>query len=270
MAPLGGLAAALRTLGTGRSVLVGGETMTAALDRTIRDALDGSESLQDATDLAWALMHRKSGPELDAIRAACALLDTAALAMRGAHRSGAAVTDVVLAGERAAGKAGAQDVRTLFSLDGGGTLQPFTTPKRAIGDPLQVYVAVRRFNYWAEAFVPLASRPHPAGQAAAAILRCAAAAVKPGARADDLSRMIATASAPYRMHPMTACVANTIGLALEQPPHTDIGDTFAAGEVYSLKVGLTDGAEANAIVSAMVAVGDDASDILWEPTAAMA
>ena len=38
---------------------------------------------------------------------------------------------------------------------------------------------------------------------------------------------------------------------------------FEPGEVYSVRAGLTDGAEQHAILSAMVAVRDDGTDVLW-------
>ena len=69
------------------------------------------------------------------------------------------VTDVVLAGENAANKLGAQDVRVLFSVNSGRTLQPFSRLIEKSADPLQVYVAVRRLNYWAESFAMLSERP---------------------------------------------------------------------------------------------------------------
>jgi len=62
----------------------------------------------------------------------------------------------------------------------------------------------------------------------------------------------------------TGALANSFGLALEETPCTDIGTTFEAGEVYSLKIGVTDGADQHAITSAMIALREDGSDILWK------
>ncbi len=55
------------------------------------------------------------------------ILRARSTAIADAKRAGAGVTAAILAGERAANVAGAQDVRTLFSLNGGRTLQPFVT-----------------------------------------------------------------------------------------------------------------------------------------------
>ncbi len=38
---------------------------------------------------------------------------------------------------------------------------------------------------------------------------------------------------------------------------------FEPGEVYSVRAGLTDGAEQHAILSAMIAVRDDGTEVLW-------
>jgi hypothetical protein len=125
----------------GAPVLIGGGAMSYALRQEIADARGGE--LADGTGALRALMRRKSARELALLREACATLAAAVTAMRAAQRTNAGATDVILAGERAANRRGAQDVRTLFSLDGGRTLRPFETAPEHMLDPLQVYVAVR-------------------------------------------------------------------------------------------------------------------------------
>jgi hypothetical protein len=62
------------------------------------------------------------------------------------------------------------------------------------------------------------------------------------------------------VHPVTAgAAASAIGLSLEGPAEA----RFTASEAYSVRAGLTDGADAHAIVSAMIAVGEDGIDVLW-------
>ena len=146
-----------------RSLLVGADYMPQALRRTITEALGGEAAAIDATPQVWSQMRRKSRHELSAIDAAMKTIGAARTAMREALASGAGVTEVVLAGERAAGAAGAQDVRTLFSLDGGRTLRPFVAQTKQVTDPLLAYLAVRRFNYWAECFPMFTTRPQPNG-----------------------------------------------------------------------------------------------------------
>src|SRR5205807_1511161 len=138
----------------------------------------------------------------------------------------------VLAGERAANACGAQDVRTLFSVNGGRTLQPFDALIDRTIDPLQVYVAVRRFNYWAEGFALLSERPLGAADKAAELLRLALHATKAGAGAAEVTALVAAAMPPYSCHPVTeGSLANSIGLALEEPPHTDIGATWPSAVI---------------------------------------
>jgi Xaa-Pro aminopeptidase len=260
--------------GGGRCVLIGGTCMPYALRREIDEAIVGR--IEDKTADLWTLMRRKSQRELAAMREACATLDAAIAAMGGAQRSGASATNAILAGEYAAHRRGAQDVRTLFSLDNGRTLRPFETLVDRAVDPLQVYVAVRQLGYWAEGFA-LLSRPHPAlprkrgrqGEGAVAqaaeVLASAFAMIEPGKQCAEVSRAIAQGIAPLQPHPITAGVqGNAIGLALEEHPliADDSQDTFEGGGVYSLRVGVAD--ERNgAIVSAMIAVGEHGCDVLW-------
>ena len=254
MAPLNALGKAIAGW---KPLLIGAGQMASAVRKTIDDAT--ASTARDATAQVWALMRRKSAAELAAIRDACDVLNEAMAAIRQSVRAGHLTRVSVLAGERAAIDAGVQDVRTLFSLDGGRTLRPFDMPPEVRADPLQVYVAVRLFNYWAEGFACISNGPEPAASLAALLLDNALSAIKPGVPLAQLSRILAV-GAPYRVHPVTeGAHASAIGLALEGPPDT----SFEAGEVYSVRAGLTDGADANAIVSAMIAVGDDGNDVLW-------
>jgi hypothetical protein len=185
-------------------------------------------------------------------------------AIADAKKAGAGVTEAILAGEREANSRGAQDIRMLFSLDGGRTLQPFTTTLKTRVDPLQVYVAARRFNYWTEGFAALSDTRRPAIARARELLRQALAAIKPNVKTADVMALIYAGSRPYQMHPVTErAVISRLGLALEEPPHTNPSMTFEKGDIYSVRSGLTNGADEHAIVSAMVRVREGGSDMLW-------
>jgi hypothetical protein len=254
MAPLGALA---KTVAGWKPLLIGGGHMSMTVRKTIDDATGGGA--QDATAQVLALMRKKSPLELAAIRDACAILQSSIAAIAKAARESAGVTTAVLAGERAAIEAGVQDVRALFSLDGGRTLRPFEALDDRRTDPLQVYVAVRRFNYWAEGFACISQGPEPPASLAALLLDNALSAIKPGVPLAQLARILAV-GAPYRVHPVAeGAHANAIGLSLEGLPDA----VFEAGGVYSVRSGLTDDAAGNAIVSAMIAVRDDGNDVLW-------
>ena len=179
-----------------------------------------------------------------------------------AHRRDEGVTTVVLAGERAANEHGAQDVRTLFSLNGGRTLVPVETLEARVVDPLQIYVAVRRFNYWAEGFALLTHERRAVHSQAAAILQSAINAAMAGTHIDDLARVVASGAFPYYIHMVAADCIGPLGLSLDAPPY-GADDALRADEVCSLRVGFTNGTDENAVVSAMVAVREGGNEVLW-------
>ena len=245
-----------RTTFPGVPLVIGGGYMPMAMHQGIDEAID--ERALDATAQVWTLMRRMSSHELDAMRESAFALNGAMTAITDARKAGAGVTEAMLANQR-----GAQDVRTLFSLDRGRTLQPFTNTLKERADPLQVYVAARRFNYWTEGFLLLFDNRLPVAMKAKELLRQALAATRPGARPADVAELISAGSKPYRPHPVTAraCISR-LGLALEEPPHTKPGATFENGDIYSVKVGIANGTE-HAIVSAMVRVREGGTDMLW-------
>jgi hypothetical protein len=242
-----------------RSLLVGADGMPVALRRTITEALGGPDATTDATTHVGAQMRRKSRYELDAIDAAVKATGAARKVMREALLSGGGVTDVIVAGERAANSAGAQDVRTLFSLDGGRTLRPFFAPVAQQVDPLMAYLAIRRFNYWAECFPQFTTRPEPTRlhEKSFEALGSALSAIKAGVRTQDIEQLIADTMQPYEAHPVIGrAFAQPMGLGLDEP-HADIGASFEEGEVYSLRTGATDGAKGGIICSSMIHVAKD-------------
>jgi hypothetical protein len=221
--------------GPGPCVCIGIDAMPTRMRRELGAAF-GGQVPDDDTAPVQAMMRGKSARELACIREACAILGTAVAAMAEAKRAGAGVTATILAGEHAAVQRGAQDVRTLFSLDGGKTLRPFSVPVGQKVDPLQVYVAVRRFGYWADGFVVLADKPDADAARARAALASFLASAKPDA----------SIAAPI--------AGNGIGLALDEP----CDGRLAAGDVLSVRATVN-----SATVSAMVAVSDKGIETLW-------
>jgi hypothetical protein len=218
----------------GPCVMIDCDSMPMFLHRELDNALAG-RSTEDGTELMQALMQRKSARELACVRAACATLQAAVAAARDMQRTGAGATAVVLAAEHGSIERGAQDVRTLFSLDGGRTLRPFEMSVGQVVDQLLLYIAVRQYGYWAEAFVWLG----PANEASAhaeATLRDVISAARPG---DAIASPIQ---------------ANSIGLALDEGPAL----TLEPGSIYSLRIGTVP-----AHASAMIAVHRDRIETLW-------
>jgi hypothetical protein len=255
MAPLNALGKLID--GWRSPLLIGGGAMTTAVRKTVDEATNGTA--QEATPHVQNLMRRKSPTELAAIGAARDVLNRTMKAMRDAVRVGGDAMIALLAGERAANDAGVQDIRTLFSLDGGRTLRPFEALDHTYVDPLQVYVAVRKFNYWAEGFACISNEAQPAASLAGLLLDNALSAIRPGVSVAQLSKILAVGT-PYRRHPVTQGVlVSPIGLSLDAPATAN----FEPGEVYSVRAGLTDDADQHAILSAMIAVRDNATEVLW-------
>ncbi len=245
-------------------VLIGGDAMPYALRRSLDAALASDVAVTNGDDRLRARMRIKSPRELAALRAATATLAGAVAALDEAFRAGHGVTDCVLAAEHAALRRGAQDARSLFSLDGGLSLRPFDVPVAARCDPLQVYLAVRQGGYWADGFVRLCAR-EDALQEVLHGVRSMIDRARAGANVDELGEIVQAGGGTVRPHPLTAGVlGSSIGLALDEPPLLGRGSgaTLEAGGVYSLRAGFRDD-QSGAIASAIVAVTQAGCEALW-------
>jgi hypothetical protein len=246
-------------LGSGGIATINGSTMRFALRREIEAALGATPP--DATAVVATAMRRKSTRESTLVREACASLEATLAAMRDAQRAGRGMTDTVLAGEQAAWRRGAQDVRTLFGRDGG--LLPFVVPDEAHADPLQVYAAVRHDGYWAEGFALLSRTALPAVEAAQATLGSAVALMRPDGLLCEVAKVLpGDPMYPSPTYPLTYRGSGRhMGLNLQEPdcvsrstPHI-----FAVGEVYSVRAP----AGGHGFVSAMVLITEGGHEILW-------
>jgi Xaa-Pro aminopeptidase len=248
-------------LDPGRLAQINGDSMPFGMRQNIVNALGAVPP--DLTRTLVGAMRHKSPPEMAQMRQACATLAAAVAAMGDAQRAGKCMTDVVLAGELLAHRRGAQDVRSLFGR--GETLAPFRVPVPETADPLQVYVAVRHGGYWAEGFAVLSRSVQPAAAAASAILEAAVRLLKPSVAHRDVAHLVGRSVGTRRLHPVTrGDFGCSIGLALQEAGGLNEGsnECFAAGETYTLRVGLTEGAN-SAIVSAMVAITERGHEVLW-------
>jgi hypothetical protein len=255
-------------LGSGGIAFINGGAMRFGLRREIEAAF--GEVPADATAIVADAMRRKSARELTLLREACASLQATFAAMRDAQRAGHGMTDTVLAGEQAAWRRGAQDVRTLFGRDGG--LLPFAVPDHAPADPLQAYAAVRHDGYWAEGFSVLSRRRLPMAEAALATLSNAVALMRPDALLREVAEVLPWDPLyPSPTYPLTyRGFGRHMGLNLQEsdclcrwtpltsPPLLN-QQTFAVGEVYSVRAA----AGGEGFVSTMVSITDNGHDVLW-------
>jgi Xaa-Pro aminopeptidase len=245
----------------GALALVNADAMPLRLRRGIETALGAPPA--DVTGIVVEAMRRKSPRELALVREACAGLRAAIWAMSVAQRARKSVHEVVLTGERAAWRRGAQDVRSLCGRDG--RLAPLMMRDDAPADPLWVYMAVRHGGYWAEGFAVLSRSRQPVQDDARALLDAAVARVRPGLPHREVAEWLAQSIGARCAHEVTRGeFGNRIGLALREPGSLNEASpaAFAAGEVYTVRAGLRD-LDRSAIVSAMVAVTDDGHEVLW-------
>jgi hypothetical protein len=240
-------------------MLIGGDAMPYAMRNEVVAALGLDVGVDDGTPIVRTLMRRKSPRELAAIQEASLILGEAIAALQQAKDQG--VSTAMLAAEHVAWRRGAQDVRSLFSLDGGRTLLPFDVPVSQAVDPLQVYLAVRHSGYWAEGFAMLSGRPHAPLIAAEAALQAVLAEVAPGVTPAALSETIMTAMPAFGPHPVTVPSVIGIGLSLQQDVAFD--EPLGVGEVLSLRAGVSDPQQGSAMVSAVVAVTESGCDVFW-------
>ncbi len=245
-------------------VLIGGDAMPLDLRQTLDQAL--GTRLEDGDALLQARMMRKSAREVKMLREACLTLDAAVVALRAAAQKNKSVTDCILVAEHAALQRGAQDVRSLFSLDGGRSLRPFDIPIAQRSEPFQAYLAVRHGGYWADAFVHITAQDDELGRKAAKILRAMVAEAKAGLSVRHLYQIADASRGGLWLHPLADRVfGSSIGLSLDERPllAADSHATLEPGVVYSLRTGLIDDAGAGAVVSAMVLVTDSGPQVLW-------
>ena len=248
-----------------RAVLLGTAAMRPQQYQQLLAAFPDNAAPLDASHTLHSLMRVKRPRELAAIRRGCEILSAAAGVLAEAQRSGAHVTAAVLEAERAANAMGAQDVRSLFSLDGGATLRPFSSLVERRIDPLQVSLAILYAGYWVEGLILCSTKAHAVRERVSEALRLLIAQAKAGAKAGGLADAASAAIKPYNAHPIIgASVGNGIGMAIEETLRLDAkGDAvLEAGAVYTLCAGATDGKQ-HAMLSAMVLVGEGGAEVLW-------
>ena len=233
-------------------IAIGGfDIMSAAVHDAVAAVAEIADA-EDATPKLAALARKKSAAEIEAIKTACGLLKQVESAVADTHEAGASAADCALAAEKIARNQGAQDARTLFSVDRGRTFIPFQGLSEQSSTPLILYVAVRVRGSWADGFLTFPKAGSPAEHSLDAMIDAA----KPGGSVEDLRRN------DQPPHPIIGDTPGCgIGCALAEAPFLDETGTLASGDVVSLKVGI--GGDPCAVASAMVHITDQGHEILW-------
>jgi len=245
---------------------LGFDIMAPVLYAAVRRSLGERFALQRADDVVAIPARRKRPRELTMMRASCKLLEAAARTFVESWRSNHEPETAALDAERAARSLAAQDVRTLVSLDGGGTLVPFQGRFEQCAGPLVGYLAVKVLGYWADLFVTVDdSSIAAAARHAEAALDAIIADMRPGARTDALHAKAIGALAPYKLHPVLGgSIGHGIGLSLHEGAEFRASEDAALVEdgVYSLQVGAADAKAGNALISAIVRVTAKGPEVL--------
>ncbi len=244
--------------------MIGGNAMPFGFHRALERALlDRRVQVPGDAELTRR-MRVKSACELSILRKASALLSTGVNVLEDEFRRGGGVTEIILTAEHAVIEKGAQDVRTLFSLDNGRTLRPFDVPVPAKLDLLRAYFAVCFDGYWVEAFVSLSTGRDDLALHTQRIVDALSAATRPGLSQAALWNIADEVRGALSFHPLCAHdLGGAIGLSLNDGSLTrDSQMPLRAGEVYGLHVGLRD-SDVAALASRMVCVTDVGVEQLW-------
>ncbi len=230
--------------------IIGGDLMNPVIARQLGASLGNRYRLVSA-DAMFQPGRSMRTREITLHREACAVTEAAASAMLAAWRDGKTPTQAVIAAERHARMAAAQDVRTLVSADNGRTLAPADGSPR--GDGFLGYIAVKFLGFWSELFVSDGSALLPIARKG---LDAAVAAFQPDMTGTAVHAKATAAMAPHTLHPMLShSIGWRIGLSLDDGGHLDTNnnDVPPVGTVYAIHAGVQDKA-GGAIRSAMVAM----------------
>ncbi len=228
----------------------------------------GLADADDVTDFLLNLRRGKSPAEVAAVREAVTLLKQAEAKIHACREEGASFTASVLSAETAARRAGAQDIRSLYSPDGGRTFVPIEHLTDAAEGPLAAYLAVRNRGYWADGFITAGAVGAPAGEAAERALRAMMDNARDGVPIADLRAARDSHLGNMRAHGLVGDGCGSgLGLSLGEHPELTNGSDMLlkSGDICSLKVGVADDEAGAAITSAVVRITDDGPEVLWRP-----
>jgi len=121
-------------------------------------------------------------------------------------------------------------------------------------------------GYWADLFVTVdAGEPSTARRRVEAALDTLIAAMRPRLRARELHAKAIAALAPRPLHPaLSQSVGHGIGLSLNEAPElrADTDAALVEDGVYTLQLGVAEGAAGNVLLSAIVRTRADGTEVL--------
>lgn len=241
--------------------------MRATLYRNIIDACHGLQ-VKDVSTWFKQQLHSKRPREVEVMKHAARILRQAVKGFKDTFAQDQHVVAAVIEAERVARTSGAQDIRFLFSVDEGRTLQPFEKLVDDSADSAYAYIAVEYLGYWAEAFVTIPAAPQPVYDKASELLSYLIDSTKKGARIADIADGASRLLGEFTTHPIVSGkFGHSIGLSLSESPSLSLEEekerVVEPGAFYSLHAAITDGDSANALLSAMVHVTESGNEVLW-------
>jgi Xaa-Pro aminopeptidase len=264
-----------RTMGrvsgsTSRTIAVHGlNSMRDAVRRTILKSVEQAKvQAIEADSLLDRLLVSKRWRELRVVREAHGILAGAVDALQQQWSRGECIKTGIIETERFARLAQAQDVRILFSLDGGATLRPFEDMSTELSESLVCFVAVRYLGYWAQAYVTRGIESSAVFQATAATLRSLRDVTGPGVSGAGLAAAARPHMVGFDAHPMmSGQFGHGVGLNLAEPPFftQQTNETMQEGGVYTLQAGLIDAQSTGALLSATICIVDGKVEDLYVP-----
>jgi len=245
--------------GPGRIAIAGLAQMRARIGGDIVSACGGPGGVVDATDALVAIRRVKSPAELSLLRKSYSLLQDAFAEVEDRRKAGSGIAAAVIAAEKAARHAGAQDVRSLCRSGRARPLAPVAGASDAeAGAPWSVYLAVRCCGYWTEGLTTLPFARCEAVAAMRDLVGKASAHVKQGlpfAQWQHDCGSPDTKSGRAR----TSLSARAHGLSLDAEPWlaSQSGDVFAAPGAFMI-LGRATSAEGDEIMESATVFFDDA------------
>lgn len=228
-----------------------GEQLSAADEASIRHAIAEIGTAEELSDQLDELPRRKSAIERQIVCNAATLMAPMIDSIRDGLLAGQTIRRAVLAGERTAYALGAQDARILASTRIGGMPIAFDAVPEIAASSINIYLAVRMFGYWVEAYAATGNMTAATAQALADLEKIIGHLCRSHATTDTLG-------VRFR------CCG--IGLNLTETPRFDHRIDLKDGDVCSLVIERKS-SEAVGFASAVLVAEADGVREIWRTRA---